>query len=116
MSAVHDFIWCHLVDLNKARINGTGSLRQHPHVVVFDIAPADSEVIDIWGSPDVLYQVVIDIEGATLEPSQAQRMFGMEPQMCVDVLTTLLDEAFLFRTSKGLFVRRPDRMRATSSD
>jgi hypothetical protein len=40
----------------------------------------------------------------------------MEPQMCVDVLTTLLDEAFLLRTSKGLFVRRADRMRATSSD
>jgi hypothetical protein len=76
MSAVHDFIWCHFVDLNKARINGTESLRQRPHVVVIDIAPADLKnwrfvqalcaVPAIWGSPDILYQVVIDIEGATL--------------------------------------------------
>jgi hypothetical protein len=26
----------------------------------------DCAAIDIWGSPDVMYQVVIDIEGATL--------------------------------------------------
>jgi hypothetical protein len=26
----------------------------------------DSEVIDTWGTPEVRYQVVIDIEGATL--------------------------------------------------
>jgi hypothetical protein len=58
----------------------------------------------------------LDRPGMGVTPSQAQRLFGMAPQMCVDVLTTLLDEAFLLRTSKGSFVRRADRMRATSSD
>src|ERR1700722_238651 len=34
MSAVHDFIWCRFVDLNKGRINGTECLTPHPHIVI----------------------------------------------------------------------------------
>ena len=40
-----------------------------------------------------------------LTPSQAQRLFGLEPAECVTVLEVLLDEHFLTRTGDGLFVR-----------
>jgi hypothetical protein len=46
-----------------------------------------------------------DRPSLSLTPSQAQRMFGLEPRMCVAVLETLLNEAFLVRTRDGLFVR-----------
>ena len=41
-----------------------------------------------------------------LTPSQAQRMFELEPQACVAVLDALVNEAFLVRTREGVFVRR----------
>ena len=40
-----------------------------------------------------------------LTPPQAQRMFQLEPQLCVAVLVTLLGEVFLRRTRDGFFVR-----------
>ena len=40
-----------------------------------------------------------------LTPSQAQRLFGLEPLVCVAILEALLTENFLSRTSDGLFVR-----------
>jgi hypothetical protein len=44
-----------------------------------------------------------------LTPSQAQRLFGLEPLLCRAVLETLLHEHFLTRTSAGLFVQSPMR-------
>jgi hypothetical protein len=49
-------------------------------------------------------------------PSQAQRMFELEPQLCVAVLDALLNEAFLLRTHDGLFVRRADRVKPRTSE
>jgi hypothetical protein len=40
-----------------------------------------------------------------LTPSQAQRLFELEPSAWVAVLDALLMEPFLCRTSDGLFVR-----------
>ena len=40
-----------------------------------------------------------------LTPSQAQRLFGLEPSTCVAMLEALQKEHFLFRTSDGLFQR-----------
>jgi hypothetical protein len=40
-----------------------------------------------------------------LTPSQAQRLFGLEPLVCVAILQALLTEDFLSRTSDGLFVQ-----------
>ena len=51
-----------------------------------------------------------------LTPSQVQRMFGLEPQMCVAVLEALLNEAFLLRTREGLFVRPATRNESTTSE
>jgi hypothetical protein len=46
-----------------------------------------------------------DKPGLALTPSQAQRLFGLEPVSWVTVLEALLAEHFLRRTSEGLFVR-----------
>ena len=40
-----------------------------------------------------------------LTPSQAQRLFGLEPSAWVAVLDTLMAENFLWRTHDGLFAR-----------
>jgi hypothetical protein len=42
-----------------------------------------------------------------LTPSQAQRLFGLDPPACVAVLDALVNESFLSRTQDGLFVRAP---------
>jgi hypothetical protein len=47
-----------------------------------------------------------DSPNLRLTPSQAQRMFELESQVCVAVLNALLNEAFLLRTREGVFVRR----------
>jgi hypothetical protein len=49
-------------------------------------------------------------------PSQAQRIFELEPQLCVAVLDALLNEAFLLRTRDGLFVRRADPVKPATSE
>jgi len=54
-----------------------------------------------------------DRPSLSLTPSQAQRMFGLEPPMCVAVLEALLNEAFLVRTREGLFVRQAIRNEPT---
>jgi len=40
-----------------------------------------------------------------LTPSQATRLFGVEPSQCAALLDALVDEHFLTRTADGLFVR-----------
>jgi hypothetical protein len=42
-----------------------------------------------------------------LTPSEAQRLFGLEPSACHAALDALLTENFLCRTRDGLFVRAP---------
>jgi hypothetical protein len=44
-----------------------------------------------------------------LTPSQAQRLFGLEPSAGGAVLDALLTENFLCRTSDGLFMRSATR-------
>ena len=44
-----------------------------------------------------------DMPSLRLTPSQAQRLFGLEPSTCIAILETLLNEHFLFRTKDGLF-------------
>jgi NAD(P)H-nitrite reductase large subunit len=40
-----------------------------------------------------------------LTPSQATRLFGVEPSECAALLDALVNEHFLTRTADGLFVR-----------
>ena len=40
-----------------------------------------------------------------LTPSQATRLFGVEPSVCAALLEALVNEQFLSRTADGLFVR-----------
>lgn len=40
-----------------------------------------------------------------LTPSQATRLFGLEPPVCAAMLDALVSEHFLSRTGDGLFVR-----------
>ena len=40
-----------------------------------------------------------------LTPSQATRMFGLDPPVCAAMLDALVNEHFLSRTANGLFVR-----------
>ena len=48
-----------------------------------------------------------DVPNLRLTPSQAQRLFDLEPPMCATILDALLKESFLWRTHDGLFVRSP---------
>lgn len=48
-----------------------------------------------------------EMSSLRLTPSQAQRLFGLEPLMCRAALEALLHEHFLTRTSAGLFVQSP---------
>ena len=61
-------------------------------------------------SEDVLQRVraeYLEMSSLRLTPSQAQRLFGLEPRVCGAVLEALLTEHFLTRTSAGLFVQSP---------
>jgi hypothetical protein len=40
-----------------------------------------------------------------LTPSGVQRLFGLQPLPCGEILEALLEENFLCRTKDGLFVR-----------
>ena len=40
-----------------------------------------------------------------LTPSQATRLFGVDPSQCAALLDALVNEHFLTRTADGLFVR-----------
>jgi hypothetical protein len=47
----------------------------------------------------------LDAPNLRLTPSGAQRVFGLQPLPCMEILEALLVENFLRRTSDGLFVR-----------
>jgi hypothetical protein len=40
-----------------------------------------------------------------LTPSQATRLFGVDPSQCAALLDALVNEHFLTRTADGMFVR-----------
>jgi hypothetical protein len=48
----------------------------------------------------------LEMPGVRLTAAQAARLFGLEPQVCGDVLAILVAERFLGRTQDGRFVRR----------
>ena len=50
-----------------------------------------------------------DMPGLRLTPSQAQRLFGLEPAACAASLDALLNENFLYRNGDGVFVRAKSR-------
>ena len=54
-------------------------------------------------------QEYLDTPNLRLTPSGAQRLFGLQPFPCMEILETLLGENFLCRTSDGLFVRSSKR-------
>ena len=49
-----------------------------------------------------------DVPHLRLTPSGVQRVFGLPPLRCVEILEALLEENFLCRTRDGLF-RRSDK-------
>ena len=46
-----------------------------------------------------------EIPGLRLTPSQARRLFAVEPSVCAALLNALTNEHFLVRTADGLFVQ-----------
>ena len=46
-----------------------------------------------------------EVPNLRLTPSQATRLFGMQPSECAALLDALVDEHFLTRTADGVFVR-----------
>jgi hypothetical protein len=46
-----------------------------------------------------------EMPGLKVTPSQARRLFGVEPSMCAALLDALTNEHFLVRTADGQFVQ-----------
>ncbi|CAN5496668.1 hypothetical protein BH23ACI1_BH23ACI1_17230 [soil metagenome] len=68
---------------------------------------------------DVLQRIqgeFVEMPGLCLTAAQAQRLWGLERDVCHALLGALVDAKFLFRTRDGSFVRmdgaRPTRMAA----
>lgn len=49
-----------------------------------------------------------DMPGLKLTEAQAQRLLGIDCEMCAAVLSTLVERRFLRRTANGLYVRAWD--------
>jgi hypothetical protein len=57
---------------------------------------------------DVLQRIqgeFVEMPGLRLTAPQAQRLWGLERDVCLSVLGTLVDAKFLTRTRDGAFVR-----------
>ena len=57
---------------------------------------------------DVLQRIqgeFVEMPGLRLTPAQAQRLWGLERDVCDALLGALVDAKFLFRTRDGAFVR-----------
>jgi hypothetical protein len=50
----------------------------------------------------------VESPGLSLSPSQAHRLFGLEPSRGAAVLSALCDRGFLMRDAEGRFRRRFD--------
>ena len=58
---------------------------------------------------DVLQRIqgeFVEMPGLRLTPAQAQRLWGLERDVCDALLGTLVDAKFLSQTRDGAFVRR----------
>jgi hypothetical protein len=66
------------------------------------IAPFSSSLHELLQRVRAEYE---ETPSLRLTPSQAQRLFGLEPSACVAILEALVQEHFLFRTHDGLFQR-----------
>jgi hypothetical protein len=47
-----------------------------------------------------------EMPGLQLTISQARRLWGLDEETCAALLTTLIEQHFLFRTATGTHVRR----------
>jgi len=68
---------------------------------------------------DVLQRIqgeYIEMPGLRLTPAQAQRLWGLEREICNQLLGALVDANFLSRTRDGAFIRTeggPTRVQAS---
>jgi Fic family protein len=57
---------------------------------------------------DVLQRIqgeFVEMPGLRLTAAQAQRLWGLEREVCTQLLSTLVDAKFLSRTRDGAFIR-----------
>jgi hypothetical protein len=66
------------------------------------IAPFSSSLHELLQRVRAKYE---EMPSLRLTPSQAQRLFGLEPSTCVAMLDARVQEHFLLRTHDGLFQR-----------
>jgi hypothetical protein len=60
--------------------------------------------------PDILKRIrgeYAEMPGLSLNQAQAQRLFGVDPGTCCELLGALVDEGFLSRTARGTYLRLP---------
>ncbi len=48
----------------------------------------------------------LEMPGLSLTPEQARRLWGLDESACRAILDALVDLNFLYRTSRGSYVRR----------
>jgi hypothetical protein len=56
----------------------------------------------------------LEMPGLRLTEAQARRLWGLDETSCEELLTTLVDTKFLFRTHSGAFMRVETAARARS--
>ena len=52
-----------------------------------------------------IYSEYLEMPGLRLTAAQAQRLWGLEADICADALRALVEAGFLRRTDAGLYVR-----------
>jgi hypothetical protein len=65
--------------------------------------------VEIWHErPDDMIRRIrgefLEMPGLTLTVPQAQRLWGLDPAFCHNLLNALVDAGFLVRTHEGAFV------------
>jgi Fic family protein len=55
-----------------------------------------------------IYNEFLEMPGLRVTCQQAQRLWGLDRQTCLDVLDTLVDAGFLARTGRGMYARLTD--------
>ena len=61
-----------------------------------------------------IYSEYLEMPGLRLTSAQAQRLLGLEADVCADALQFLIDTGFLRRTDGGQYVRLADGLVASS--
>ena len=49
----------------------------------------------------------VEMPGLRLTPAQAQRLWGLDRDVCDALLAALVDASFLSQTREGVFIRKP---------